>query len=68
MLRLCPVYYVLGWGESPRGQRLEKGLAPGVDVEGLGAGLHTIAGIRPVGKTPLTLAKTNEEGAQVFVL
>jgi hypothetical protein len=62
------VAVLLGCRESARGQRREQGLAPGV-VEGLSAaGLHTIAGIRTVGKTPLTLAITNEEGAQAIAL
>jgi hypothetical protein len=57
----------LGSRESARGQRREQGLAPGV-VEGLGAGLHTLAGIRTVGETPLVLGITNEEGAQAIAL
>ena len=55
---------ILGCRESARSPQQRRRVAPGIGeelVEELVAGSYAIAGIRAVGETPLTLARTSEE-------
>jgi hypothetical protein len=55
---------ILGCRESARSPQQRRRVVPGIGeelVEELVAGSYAIAGIRAVGETPLTLARTSEE-------